>query len=95
MHATLHLYTLRESCIKYSLVNRDLGLLVQSDLKWKTHYNSISTKAYRLSENFCETSAIVWLSTQATEDIIIVFEQHWSKKLMLQKNIDIYLLCFW
>ncbi len=41
-------YTLAGSCIKYSLINKDLGLLVQSDLKWEAHYNSISAKAYKM-----------------------------------------------
>ncbi len=50
------------SCIKHSMINKDLGLLVQSNLKWEAHYNSISAKAYKvlglLKRTFSSTNSI-------------------------------------
>ncbi len=57
-----HNYTLAGLCIKHSLINRYLGLLVQSDLKWEAHYNLISAKAYKvlglLKRTFSSTNSI-------------------------------------
>ncbi len=40
-------YTLAGLNITHSMSNKDLGLVFQSDLKWVSHYNQISAKAYQ------------------------------------------------
>ena len=63
-YSMLDLATNSRVLLEVSLCERDLGIHISSDLKWKTHIDSIASKANRvlgmLKKTFTSRDALLW-----------------------------------